>query len=70
MQFHGSFRAPILCPVENRSAEFDECGVESEQFVFETETMRTGRFAAAAQQLIKHAAAKVARAGVHWRRPG
>ena len=58
MQFHGSFRAPVLCPVENRSTEFDERGVQSEQFVFETETMRAGRFAAAAQQLIKHAAVK------------
>ena len=58
MQLDGSFRAPVLCPVENRSTEFDERGVQREQFVFEAETMRAGHFAAAAQQLIKHAAVK------------
>src|ERR1700722_17742366 len=59
MQLHGSFRASVLCPVENRSTEFDERGVHSEQSVFETETMRAGHFAAMAQQLIKHAAVKL-----------
>ena len=58
MQLRGSFRSAVLRPIENRSTEFDERGVQSEQFVFETETMRAGRFAAAAQQLIKHAALK------------
>ena len=59
MQLYGSFCAPVLCPVENRSTEFDEGGVQSEQFVFETETMRACHFAAAAQKLIKHAAVKL-----------
>ena len=58
MQFHRSFGALVLGPVENGSAELDERGVQSKQFVFETETMGAGHFAAAAQQLIKHAAVK------------
>ena len=29
MQLHGSFRAPVLRPVENRSTEFDERGVQT-----------------------------------------
>jgi hypothetical protein len=41
MQLHRSLRAPVLRPVENRSTEFDETGVQSRQFVFKTETMRT-----------------------------
>jgi hypothetical protein len=55
MQLHGSFGAPELCPVENRSAELDERGVQSEWFVFETETMRASHFASASDD---------------WREPG
>ena len=56
MQLHRSFGAPVLRPVEDRSAEFDQRGVQREQFVLETEPVRAGHFAAAGEQLIKHAA--------------
>jgi hypothetical protein len=36
------------CPRKTRGAQFDERGVQREQFVFETETMDAGDFAAAA----------------------
>ena len=44
---------------KTRGAEFDQGGVESQQFVLEAEAMRAGDFAAAAQQLIKHAAVQL-----------
>ena len=56
MQLHRSFRAPVQRPVEDRSTEFDQRGVQREQFVFETEAVRAGHFAAAREQLIEHAA--------------
>ena len=49
MQLHSAFGAPVLRPVEDRSAEFDERGVQTEQFVFETETMRASHFTEAAE---------------------
>jgi len=56
MQLHRSFRAPVLRPVENRSAEFDQRGVQRQHLVFETEPMRAGHFAAAGEQVIKDSA--------------
>ena len=55
MQLHCAFGAAVLGPVEHRGAEFDQGGIQSEQFVLEAESMRTGDFAAAGEQLIKHA---------------
>src|ERR1035441_7046451 len=40
-------------------AEFDQGGVQAQQSVLEAEAMRTGSFAAAAQQLIKHGAVQL-----------
>jgi len=56
MQLDGAFGAPVLRPVEHAGAEFDQGGIQAQQLVLETESMRAGDFAAAAQQLIKHAA--------------
>jgi len=56
MQLHGALGAPVLRPVEDAGAEFDQGGVQAQQFVLEAEAMRTRSFAAAAQQLIKHRA--------------
>ena len=56
MQLHRSLRAPVLRPVEDRSAEFDQRGVQREQLVLETKPMRAGHFAAAGEQLIKDGA--------------
>ena len=50
MQLHGPFSALVLRPVEDRGAQFDQRGVQREQFVFETETMAAGDFTAAAEQ--------------------
>ncbi len=59
MQLHGALGAPVLRPVEDAGAEFDQGGVQAQQFVLEAEAMRTGSFAAAAQQLIKHGAVQL-----------
>lgn len=64
MQLHGAFGAPVLRPVEHAGAEFDQGGVQAQQFVLEAEAMWAGSFAAAAQQLIKHGAAR----RPHWPR--
>ncbi len=59
MQLHGALGAPVLRPVEDAGAEFDQGGVQAQQSVLEAEAMRTGSFAAAAQQLIKHGAVQL-----------
>jgi hypothetical protein len=59
MQFHRAFGAPVLRPVEDRGAEFDQRGVEREQLVLETEAVTSGDLAAAAEQLIEHAAVQL-----------
>jgi len=59
MQFHRAFGAPVVRPVEDAGAEFDEGGVQTQQFVLEAEAMRTGGLAATAQQLIKHGAVQL-----------
>ncbi len=59
MQLHGALGAPVLRPVEDAGAEFDQGGVQTQQFVLEAEAMRTGGLAAAAQQLIKHGAVQL-----------
>ena len=61
MQLHGALGAPILCPVEDAGAEFDQGGVQAQQFVLEAEAMRAGSFVAAAQQLIKHGTVQLPR---------
>ncbi len=59
IQLHGALGAPVLRPVEDAGAEFDQGGVQAQQLVLEAEAMRTGSFAAAAQQLIKHGAVQL-----------
>jgi hypothetical protein len=53
---HRAFGAPILRPVEERGTEFNQRGIEAQQLVPEAEAGPSGDFAAAAEQLIKHAA--------------
>lgn len=59
MQFDGAFGAPVLRPVEDRSAEFDQRGVEAEQLVFEAEAVAAAHLATAGEQLIEHAAVQL-----------
>ena len=59
MQLHRALRAAVLRPVEDGGAEFDQGGVQSQQFVLEAESMRAGDFAAAPEQLIEHAAVQL-----------
>ncbi len=59
IQFHRAFGAPVLRPVKDRGAEFDQRGVEREQLVLETEAVTSGDLAAAAEQLIEHAAVQL-----------
>src|SRR5437879_8033020 len=59
MQLHRAFGAPILRPVEERGTEFNQRGIEAQQLVLEAEAVPSGDFAAAAEQLIKHAAVQL-----------
>src|SRR5208282_5424314 len=59
MQLHGTFAAAVVGPVEDAGAEFDQGGVQTQQLVLEAEAMRAGGFAAATEQLIKHAAVQL-----------
>jgi hypothetical protein len=59
MQFDRAFGVPVLRPIEDRGAELDQGGVEREQLVLEAEAVPLGDFAAAAEQLIKHAAVQL-----------
>ena len=47
MQLDGAFGAPVLRPIEDAGAEFDQGGIQAQQFVLETESVRSGDFAAA-----------------------
>ena len=42
MQLHRALRAAVLRPVEDGGAEFDEGGVQSQQFVLEAESLLSG----------------------------
>src|SRR5437870_5364639 len=59
VQLHRAFGAPVVRPVEDAGAEFDQAGVQTQEFVLEAEAMRAGDFAATAEQLIKHAAVQL-----------
>ena len=53
MQLHGAFRAPVVGPVEDAGAEFDQGCVQAQQLVLKAEAVPSGDGAAAAEQLIK-----------------
>jgi len=55
MQLHRSFRAPILGPVEDTGAEFDQRGIQAQQLVLKAEPVPSGDHAATVEQLIEHA---------------
>ena len=40
MQFHRALGAPVLRPVKDRGTEFDQRGIQAQQFVLEAEAMR------------------------------
>ena len=61
MQLDRAFGAPVVGPVEDTGAEFDQGGVQAQQLVLEAESMRASGFAATAQQLIKHGAVQLPR---------
>ena len=53
MQLDGAFGAPELGPIEQRGAQVDDAGVQTQQLVFETELVARRRAAALRQQLLK-----------------
>ena len=59
VQLYGAFGAPVLRPVEDAGAEFDQGGIQAQQLVLEAESMGAGDLPAAAQQLIKHASVQL-----------
>src|SRR5581483_10965840 len=55
MQLDGSLGAPVLGPVEDRGAEFNQRGVQAQQLVLKAEAVPAGDRTAAAEQLIEDA---------------
>ena len=61
MQLHRSLRLAVGCPVKERDAEFDEGGVEAEQFVLEAELLPRGDSPALVEELVEYVLVKLPR---------
>lgn len=70
MQLDSSLGAPLMSPIEDRGAEFNQGGVERQQHAFETKAMQPRQRSYSQLAVDRTHFDKTANAVAGWRKPG